>query len=157
MVNNYDVAVLSEKVAYLEAAIKNAGIELPEVTEADNGKTLQVIEGAWATGSKIPGVVNALDSTSETDALSAAQGKALDDKITGLLKTKSVTDTTNQYGVIALNIRGGYVLSAKVTGVNSNRTAIVFTYGTDWFVSIKDPTNLSNMENTEFTVDVSYI
>lgn len=54
MVNNYDVAVLSEKVAYLEAAIKNAGIELPTVTEADNGKGLQVVNGAWATGSIIP-------------------------------------------------------------------------------------------------------
>ena len=84
MVNNYDVAVLSEKVAYLEAAIKNAGIELPEVTSEDNGKTLQVINGAWATGDKIPdvpGVINALDSTSTTDALSAAQGKVLYNKL----------------------------------------------------------------------------
>lgn len=81
MVNSYDVAVLSEKVAYLEAAIKNAGIELPVVTSSDNGKTLQVVNGAWAVGDLIPEVVNALDSTSETDALSAAQGKALNTKI----------------------------------------------------------------------------
>ena len=54
MINNQNIAILSEKVAALEAAIKNAGIELPEVTDADNGKTLQVVEGAWATGEKIP-------------------------------------------------------------------------------------------------------
>lgn len=53
MVNSYDVAVLSEKVAYLEAALKSAGIELPEVSASDNGKVLQVVNGAWATGQKI--------------------------------------------------------------------------------------------------------
>ena len=77
MVNSYDIAILSEKVAALEAAIKNAGIELPEVTEADNGATLQVVNGAWATGAIIPGVINNLNSDSTTDALSAAQGKTL--------------------------------------------------------------------------------
>ena len=91
MINNYDIAVLSEKVAYLEAAIKNAGIELPEVTTDDNGKTLQVVAGKWDKGNKIPGVVNALDSTSTTDALSAAQGKALNDKLT----PETYTITTN--------------------------------------------------------------
>ena len=107
MINNYDIAVLSEKVAYLEAAIKNAGIELPEVTTDDNGKTLQVVNGAWATGSKIPGVVNSLDSTSETDALSAAQGKALDDKITGIggtVYSKSITATTDANGIITSDL-----------------------------------------------------
>lgn len=49
MINNYDVAVLSEKVAYLENALKTAGV-LPEVSASDNGKALQVINGAWASG-----------------------------------------------------------------------------------------------------------
>lgn len=82
MVNSYDLAILSEKVAYLEGALKSAGIELPAVTSDDNGKTLQVVDGAWATGNLIPAVpavINALNSTSETDALAAAQGKALND------------------------------------------------------------------------------
>ena len=57
MVNNYDVAILSEKVAYLEAALKSAGIELPVVSAADNGKGLQVVNGAWATGAIIPDAV----------------------------------------------------------------------------------------------------
>ena len=81
MINTQNIAELSEKVAALEAAIKTAGIELPSVTTDDNGKTLQVVAGKWDKGNKIPGVVNALDSTSTTDALSAAQGKVLNDKI----------------------------------------------------------------------------
>lgn len=103
MVNNYNVAVLSEKVAYLEAAIKNAGIVLPEVTSEDNGKTLQVVNGAWATGNiipTVPSVINALDSTSTTDALSAAQGKALNDLFTG----EDYTDT--EYGNNVYSLRG---------------------------------------------------
>lgn len=54
MINNQNIAVLSEKVAALEAAIKNAGIELPSVTADDNGKTLQVVAGKWDKGMIIP-------------------------------------------------------------------------------------------------------
>jgi hypothetical protein len=53
MVNSQNIAVLSEKVAALEAALKNAGVVLPEVTSSDNGKALQVVNGAWATGDNI--------------------------------------------------------------------------------------------------------
>ena len=56
MVNSQNIAILSEKVAALEAAIKNAGIELPEVSSSDNGKALQVVDGAWAIGDIIPEV-----------------------------------------------------------------------------------------------------
>ena len=98
MINNYDIAVLSEKVAYLEAAIKNAGIELPEVTTDDNGKTLQVVAGKWDKGNKIPGVVNVLDSTSTTDALSAAQGKALNDLFNDVITVNGNSDYITQEG-----------------------------------------------------------
>ena len=73
MVNNYDVAVLSEKVAYLEAAIKNAGIELPEVTSEDNGKGLQVVNGAWDTGAIIPDPVTANPTGEITNEVTALQ------------------------------------------------------------------------------------
>ena len=73
MINTQNIAELSEKVAALEAAIKNAGIELPEVTGADNGKTLQVIEGAWATGAIIPDAVMANPTGEITNNLTALQ------------------------------------------------------------------------------------
>lgn len=57
MINNYDVAVLSEKVAYLENALKTAGV-LPEVSASDNGATLQVVEGVWAKGIDLPELPN---------------------------------------------------------------------------------------------------
>ena len=141
MINNYDIAVLSEKVAYLEAAIKNAGIELPGVTTDDNGKTLQVVAGKWDKGNKIPGVVNALDSTSITDALSAAQGKALDDKlkeVTSNLSDGSVdlseytsayyTCPSDGYLVVNSNSSTTGVIRAKVS--DTNNTAIAYAYMT---------------------------
>ena len=73
------------------------------------------------------------------------------------LLTKTVTSTTNANGAIALNVSGGYCLSCKVVGVNSNRTAVLFTYGNDWFADIKDPVNMSNFANTSVTVEVAYI
>ena len=102
MINNQNIAVMSEKIAQLEAAIKTAGIELPAVTTDDNGKALQVVAGKWDKGDKIPGVVNALNSTSTTDALSAAQGKALNDVIIAntlgtAVDLSSYTSSDNRY------------------------------------------------------------
>lgn len=54
MINNQNLAVLSEKVAALEAAIKEVGTGLPSVTGSDNGKTLQVVGGEWDKGATIP-------------------------------------------------------------------------------------------------------
>ena len=56
MINNYDIAVMSEKIAQLEAAIKTAGIELPTVTADDNTTLLQVVAGKWAKGVKLPAI-----------------------------------------------------------------------------------------------------
>lgn len=78
--NTWNPAQLNQRINEVEAKVA-AAVELPTVTTDDNGKALQVVEGGWATGSKIPGVVNALDSTSATDALSAAQGKELNNKL----------------------------------------------------------------------------
>lgn len=184
MVNNYDVAVLSEKVAYLEAAIKNAGIELPTVTSDDNGKTLQVIEGAWATGmllpelpavtgddngktlqvssgawatgSKIPGVVNTLDSTSTTDALSAAQGKELDGKITGLIKTKTVTGTTLATGNLSLDLQSTTSIIVGLQNESGGYIVLPYIYNTNIYAHVLD-TNLAIVSETNVSVVVSYI
>lgn len=55
MARSYDIAILSQKVEYLESA----GIELPKVTSSDNGKVLQVVSGKWKKGSKMPDAVSA--------------------------------------------------------------------------------------------------
>lgn len=154
MVNNYDVAVLSEKVAYLEAAIKNAGIELPTVTSDDNGKTLQVVNGAWATGAKIPGVVNALDSTSETDALSAAKGKALQDNKIEIEVLTNQTLTTNASGSVVIP-NNKCIVDFLVSGTSS------YTYrlgnsGTTRFIHIMDEAG-QPITSTELTVSYAYI
>ena len=84
-------------VAYVESIIEALNIGQYATTEFVNGelaKKVDKVEGSRlmtnAEGTKLAGieeganktvVYNGLDSTSTTDALSAAQGKALDDKI----------------------------------------------------------------------------
>ena len=55
--NTWNPAQLNQRINELEAS--GTGSNLPEVTSADNGKVLQVVNGAWATGDEIP--VNAND------------------------------------------------------------------------------------------------
>lgn len=132
MINNYDVAVLSEKVAYLENALKAAGV-LPDVTASDNGSTLQVVNGAWATGDPIPEVINALDSTSETAALSAAQGKVLNTEVATKITVKTATGTittsaagaTNFENIISDNAK---ILRVDVLGIQSDRICFLGTW-----------------------------
>lgn len=85
MVNSQNIAILSEKVAALEAAIKNAGIELPEVDSSDNGKALQVVNGAWATGVKIPAIADDI-GYGESNV-----GEALDTIMAYPVQVKNVT------------------------------------------------------------------
>ena len=99
MINNQNIAVLSEKVAALEAAIKNAGIELPSVTADDNGKTLQVVEGAWATGGIIPALVaNPEGATTATLKALELNGVKYNFEDGARIKRQSFTSTTNAYG-----------------------------------------------------------
>lgn len=69
MARSYDIAILSQKVEYLESA----GIELPKVTSSDNGKVLQVVSGKWKKGSKMPDEVSANPEGEITDYISGIQ------------------------------------------------------------------------------------
>lgn len=69
MARSYDIAILSQKVEYLESA----GIELPKVTSSDNGKVLQVVSGKWKKGSKMPDAVSANPEGEITNELTAIQ------------------------------------------------------------------------------------
>ena len=102
-------------------------------------------------------IVDNLTSTATDKALSANQGKVLNDTINTLVKSKQVTDTTNASGTISIVLTGGMVIGAKIIGVNSNRTCIPFTYGNAWFVTVKDPVDLSPIANTAVTVEVNYL
>lgn len=73
MINNQNLTVLSEKVAYLENALKTAGV-LPEVSASDNGKALQVVNGAWATGSLMPEGLPAVSEIDNSKGLIVSSG-----------------------------------------------------------------------------------
>lgn len=106
MINNQNIAVLSEKVAALEAAIKNAGIELPKVTEADDGKTLQVIDGAWATGGLIPTTSDEIDYDEDTTVTEAFDEPPLD-------ISNAFTLNTAEYETLEGTIRAFYDRKTK--------------------------------------------
>lgn len=150
MARSYDIAVLAQKVEYLESA----GIELPKVTSSDNGKVLQVVSGKWKKGSKMPEVVNALDSESTTDALSAAQGKELNDNKIELVTLTNQTLTTNASGSVVIpdNKR---IVDFIILGTNA------YTYrlgnsGNTRFIHIMDEAGTA-IASTELTVNYSYI
>ena len=74
------------------------------------------------TGNCLTGVVNSLYSDSETDALSAAQGKVLNDKVTNLQSITRINylrptlQTTTMNGVtITNNGNGTYTLNGTAT------------------------------------------
>ncbi|MBO7734814.1 MAG: hypothetical protein J6S67_19800 [Methanobrevibacter sp.] len=153
MVNSYDIAILSEKVARLEALLAGGGVALPEVTSEDNGATLQVVGGVWAKGDEIPGVINALDSTSTTDALSAAQGKALKAAIeSGEILSDTITATTTASGAVEVPT----VSYDKIVGCHysaeSGQAGLVFYRGGGYFTCL----NNSLVPLSETSVSIKY-
>lgn len=86
-------------------------------------------EGGEEKGNCLTGVVNSLNSNSETDALSAAQGKVLNDKVKNLqnitrinyLKPTIQTQTVN--GVTITNNGDG---TYTVNGTNTSNEETVF-------------------------------
>lgn len=140
MINNQNIAVLSEKVAALEAAIKNAGIELPEVTSDDNGKALQVVNGAWATGAIIPTLPGVITETAKTaigEKVSVTYTEYTYGRVTFVSGSITPSENTNAdyQEVVALNLV--HVPVNTCCGANvgtasaSDRTPKVYTFITD--------------------------
>lgn len=45
-----DYSLISDCILAIAQLASSAGIELPKVTSADNGKVLKVVDGKWAVG-----------------------------------------------------------------------------------------------------------
>lgn len=134
MVNSQNIAVLSEKVADLEAAIKNAGIELPEVTSSDNGKALQVVNGAWATGDNLSPIT---DTTSNMFSI-LKQGSI----VVLQLNTASITlesDDITLTDLIPEALRPSYVVTQYTKTYNgSNYVDCIINIGSDGKIKVMD-------------------
>lgn len=117
MARSYDIAVLAQKVEYLESA----GIELPKVTSSDNGKVLQVVSGKWKKGSKMPDAVSANPEGEITNELTGL--KIGDDKykISPEIKSYTIEGETTNSGALAIpqEIDPGKIIGCVVVG-NSN-------------------------------------
>lgn len=76
--NTWNPAQLNQRINELETS--GTGSNLPEVTSADNGKALQVVEGAWAIGDVVPQI-----KTKDVAITFSAVGKAqIGENITGI-------------------------------------------------------------------------
>lgn len=124
MVNSYDVAVLSEKVAYLEAALKSAGIELPEVTSEDNGDALIVRNGAWINDEIAYSDISGLGWTNEEVIDDTLEWGSLIGRINpstklGLLVWRG-DNTTATAGVQTFNLPTTYAPSTQLISLMYN-------------------------------------
>ena len=113
---------------------------------------------AYATPDQIPAVVNNLNSDSTTDALSAAQGKALNSNFNNLIKAVTITGTTDSGGNIELtgiNASDHYVISAVAT---TAYIVGIVPSGTGYYAKAVGNTNpLAPLTNTNVTIYVKYI
>lgn len=103
-----------------------------------------------AQGSRfVPAINNTLTSTSTSEALSAAQGKALNDRISGLGSVYRVKGTkTNLSDVLALtnakvgdvwNVTNAFTLDGKPYPANTNVVCIIATSSSDHDAGNWDP------------------
>ena len=118
MINTQNIAELSEKVAALEAAIKNAGIELPTVTTDDNGKTLQVVAGKWDKGMIIP-ELPAVTSDDNGKALIVSSGAWSANNIPAEIKSGTLEVTLDSNGECITNITNQTFISGYVRGAST--------------------------------------
>ena len=130
MINTQNIAELSEKVAYIEAALKTAGIELPSVTEDDNGKTLQVVAGKWDKGIVIPELpaVTGSDNNNVLEVVNGAWSKnKVITKVSEIVATATNTQVSpfGAYGSLDISsyIRANGTLIAVKAKANSANPA----------------------------------
>ena len=117
--------------------------------EGNTGSEQDFLDSLKGVDGKSPTVVNSLTSTSTTEALSANQGKALNDKITTMLSNISV-DTVNGDSIeLATGVAktlasitlpaGTYILQADISiaGHNTGWRALCVSVAKDRYVSDK--------------------
>lgn len=132
-VNNTKVSFIGIKFASFNLYSKNVSVTI----SGSNYTNMTVTQG----NRLVPAINNTLTSTSTSDALSAAQGKALNDRISGLGNVYRVNGTkTNLSEVLAItnarvgdvwNVTNAFTLGGKPYPANTNVVCITATSSSD--------------------------
>ena len=108
-------------------------------------------------------IVDNLTSTDATTALSAKQGKVLNDKINGLITRTTVTGTSDQYGNISLGISINHVIVNAVKLRNTSNPDSVCgqiclnNVSTEYFIHLTSAMDNSIYGNKAVEIQVDYI
>lgn len=105
-------------------------------------------------------VVNNLTTTASGYALDARQGKALDDKISGLITQEVRTFTTNQNGYIPganYGITPYNLIAVSILNRAENTIVDLYTYNKNIYIRPRDPGSWQNYPNTSFDMLVTLL
>lgn len=125
-------STLAEGLYKASSAIQTNGeLTASNLTAAGSGGLNDLQEQVISLNSNIPSVVNNLTSTSGTDALSAAQGKALNDKFSSSTSGGSGYLTIKKHNKIAaVSVAGGFSSVTIPAGFRPAYTAYIACVGT---------------------------
>lgn len=149
-------------------SITTSAAEFPIPAVGETGKVLWGKVVKWfsdmaalvATKLNAANVVNNLTTTASGYALDARQGKALDDKISGLITQEVRTFTTNQSGYVPganYGLTPYNLIAVSIINRTENVTVDLYTYNKNVYIRPRDPGSWQNYPNTSFDMLVTLI
>ena len=125
---------------------------LPKVTNADDGKVLKVVNGAWSLG-EYPKILMRIEVTTSPTTVEYTEGDSLD--LTGLVVTATFSDgsTEDITSQCIMSPAAGTVLATTDTSINISYTYKGVTRSTAQIIAVEiNPPYLSFIGNEDFTL-----
>ena len=125
---------------------------LPKVTNADDGKVLKVVNGAWGLG-EYPKILMRIEVTTSPTTVEYTEGDSLD--LTGLVVTATFSDgsTEDITSQCIMSPAAGTVLATTDTSISISYTYKGVTRSTAQIIAVEiNPSYLSFIGNEDFTL-----
>lgn len=123
--------IMDDNIAKLDDYISDA-IELPSVTGADNGKTLQVVNGAWATGDDLSSLITKVNGINAVTKIENATSQSVPaSTVTKLAETENNLPEGKYLCVTILNFGGSgaspktHNIQLRFSGIKSFEEQII--------------------------------